>query len=278
MNVCYLYSPALRIDSLLSHCDQIGVRAFVVDLEDSTHVHSKQRAREKVASFDFDPLICRGWEAGIRVNAISTYDGLADLELLRSLAQDQRCVFEFILLPKITHPAEVKLYHTLLESIPLHLKLYPFIETVEAVGNVDGIASVSDGLCFGQADLVAEMFSPNEHYVNLARARLCVASAKYRIPAIDTNSFEIENLEALEVECLAAKNYGFTAKAAIHPKQVAIIDKVFKVSPETLHKYRSIIDTYESSDVGFSVNGDEVIAPPFVAKARRMLEFYNQRG
>lgn len=274
MHVSYLYTPALRVDSLIANRQNLCADAVVVDLEDSIHVNAKAEARARVAELDVSPLTERGVRVGLRINSIATYDGLEDLELLRRLGKQGRHLFEFILVPKVNHATEVKVYRSLLGALPEPPEVYPFIETVEAVENADGIAAVSDGLCFGQADLVAEMYSPNPAYLDYARARLCVAAARYRLQAIDTNSFEIEDMTRFEGECVAAKAHGFTGKAAIHPRQVPAINATFSITAPTIARYRELIDAYHRSSVGFVLVDGEIIAPPFVAKARRMLELY----
>jgi citrate lyase beta subunit len=276
MNVSYLYTPALRMDSLVAHRQGIEASVIVVDLEDSIHFNAKAEAREKIGVFDFSPLTQLGIRLGLRVNTICSFDGLRDLEMLRALCERGDCPFEYVFLPKVNHQNELKVYKSLLNSLKQPPKLYTFIETIEAVENADGIAAASDALCFGQADLVAEMYSPNAAYLDFARARLCVAAAKHHIQAIDTNSFEISDLAYFERECLAAKEYGFTGKAAIHPNQVEAINRIFSVSKETVDCYQGIIDTYLNSETGFALKDGKVIAPPFVAKARMMLKFFEK--
>lgn len=276
MDVSYLYTPALRVDSLVAHADTLQAHMVVVDLEDSTHINAKVQARDKVAAFDFSPLRDRGVKVGVRINAISTCDGVQDLLLVRSLFGDTRTVFSHVFIPKVGHEREVRIYRTLFSTLPVVPSLYSFIETVDGVEHAEGIASVSDALCFGQADLVSEMYSPNDAFINYARARMCVAAAKYNIQAIDTNSFDIKDMVKFEEECVRARGYGFTAKAAIHPDQVPIVNRVFAVSPELITKYESAIAAYMASEAGFLIKDSEVMAPPFIAKARRMLSFYKR--
>ena len=274
MEVSYLYTPALKLDSVVAHSPDLDTDAIVVDLEDSTHPKAKGRAREKVAGFDFEPLRAVGVRLGLRVNSLACFDGLEDLLMLRTLCERGVCPFTYVLLPKVNCGRDVETYRRLFSVLPAPPKLFTFIETVSAVDHVDEIAEASDALCFGQADLVSEMYSPNEAFVNYARARMCIAAAQRRIQAIDTNSFDIRDMVSFEQECMLARSYGFTGKAAIHPDQVAAINKVFRVSTETLVRYEAIINEYNSGDNGFAIHDGEVIAPPFIAKARRMLELY----
>ena len=155
--------------------------------------------------------------------------------------------------------------------------LISFIETVDAVEDADAIASVSDGLCYGHADLEAELYSANQTYLEIAQARLCVAAAKYRIPAIDTSSLEIDDMSVVEAHCTSARSNGFTGKAAIHPRQVPVINRVFVMPAETLADYERTVTDYQQQDSGFRIIDNRVIAPPFVAKARLMIESYRRK-
>jgi citrate lyase beta subunit len=276
MDVSYLYTPALRVDSLVARADTLQAHMVVVDLEDATHINAKAHARDKVAAFDFSPLRDRGVKVGVRINAISTYDGVQDLLLVRSLFADTRTVFSHVFLPKVGHERDVRIYRTLFATLQVVPSLYSFIETVDAVEHAEGIASASDALCFGQADLVSEMYSPNDSFINYARARLCVAAAKYNIQAIDTNSFDIKDMDQFEKECVLARGYGFTAKAVIHPDQVPIVNRIFAVSQELMTKYDTAVAAYMVSKTGFLIKNGQVMAPPFIAKARRMLSFYKK--
>jgi citrate lyase subunit beta/citryl-CoA lyase/(S)-citramalyl-CoA lyase len=276
VNVSYLYTPALRLDSLVAKRQSIKPDVVVVDLEDSVHFNAKGEAREKVRTFDFSPLTELNIKLGLRVNTICCFDGLRDLEMVRELFERGDCPIEYVFLPKVNHPSDLRIYRSLLNTLPRQPKLYTFIETVDAVENADGIAAASDALCFGQADLVAEMYTPNEAFLDLARARLCVAAAKYNLQAIDTNSFEVSDIAQFESECLAARDWGFTGKAAIHPNQVAAINRIFSVSQESVDCYQETIDTYLKSESGFVLKDGKVIAPPFVAKARMMLKFIDK--
>jgi citrate lyase subunit beta/citryl-CoA lyase/(S)-citramalyl-CoA lyase len=274
MNVSYLYVPAARLDRVLANRRQVEANVIVLDVEDSTHLHSKADARAKIADADLAPLTALGLELGIRINALTTFDGVRDLDMLRQVFERGDAKISYVFVPKINGPGDVRIYRSLFSTLPIRPKIVSYIETIDAVENADAIAAVSDAVCFGQADLVAGMYSPNTSYIDYARARMCVAAAKHKLLAIDTSSFEIQDMARFEAECTAAKSYGFTGKAAIHPRQVPGINRIFGVSPETIARYRSTIERYESAEVGFQLDNGDIIAPPFVAKARLMLQLY----
>lgn len=270
---CYFYTPALRIDSVVRSGARAGVRQ-VLDLEDSIPAESKAAARACLATADLSGTGLP--DVMLRLNSIETPDGLADVRMLLDLGGQVGGVpVQAVFAPKIAAGRDVAIYRSLLSSLPNPPEICSLIETVDAVENAFDIAARSDGLCFGQADLVSEMYSPDESFLSHARARLCVAAAKYRLPAIDTNSFELWDAEVIREQSLAAKRCGFTGKAAIHPKQIDVIVETFSIDPAELDGYLRTIKDYESDATGFAVSKDRVLAPPFVAKARRMLALFD---
>ncbi|MFL6129253.1 MAG: HpcH/HpaI aldolase/citrate lyase family protein [Mycobacteriales bacterium] len=271
---CLLYTPALRVDALLrSVPPRTGM--VVLDLEDSIPAHAKGAARDRLASVDLSGSGLPG--VGLRVNSIATPDGLRDVEAVLALGGRVGGVpVQTVFVPKVAGGGDVVVYRSLLSGLPDPVDICSFIETVDAVENAYEIAALSDGLCFGQADLVAEMYAPNESFLGHARARLCVAAAKYGLPAIDTNSFELRDMDVVRAASEAARRCGFTGKAAIHPRQVDPITDAFAVDPAELAGYRRTIREYERNVQGFAVTEDGVLAPPFVLRARRMLRLHDE--
>jgi citrate lyase beta subunit len=274
VNNCYFFVPALKLKSLHDILGKNKIKMVVVDVEDSIHVKEKELALQEISRFDFSLLKEYGVKVGIRINSISTFFGLRDIQFLKSMDDKNNQVFEYIFLPKISSSGDTKIYRDLFQNLKRVPKLISIIETIPAVENVYEIASVSDALCFGKADLVALMYSPNEAYINFAQASICVAAAKNSILAIGTNSFEIQNMDIFERDCLILKQAGFTGMAAIHPNQVEIINKHFSVDVEEIKKLESYIVSYNHLDTGFLIVDGNTIAPPFVLKAKSMIKLY----
>ncbi|MDQ0993875.1 CoA ester lyase [Streptomyces sp. V3I7] len=274
MNVdpCLFYVPASRAANLLKNVPRHSI-ALVLDLEDSVPKHNKPAARDQLRSVDLSGTGLSG--VSMRVNTIETPDGLLDLQLLLELGGEVGGLpVRTVLVPKVAAGRDVAIYRSLLSKLANPPEICSFIETVDAVENAFDIAAASDGLCFGQADLVAEMWAPDEPYLARARSQLCVAASRYGLPAIDTNSFELWDMDVVREQCEAARRCGFTGKAAIHPKQVDAIVDTFSVTPQELDDYRQTIKDYEANEAGFAVSKDRVLAPPFVLKARRMLALH----
>jgi citrate lyase subunit beta/citryl-CoA lyase/(S)-citramalyl-CoA lyase len=270
---CFFYVPASRADALLKNVPRQSA-ALVLDLEDSVPKHAKPAAREQLGRIDLSGTGLAG--VALRVNTIESPDGLLDIQTILALGGEVGGLpVRTVLVPKIAGARDVAIYRSLLSDLDSPPEICSFIETVDAVENAFEIAAVSDGLCFGQADLVAELWSPAEAYLQHARVRMCAAASRYGLPVIDTNSFELWDMAVVRAQCEAAKACGFTGKAAIHPKQVDPIVGTFSVSQEELDDHRQTIKDYESDEVGFAVSKDRVLAPPFVLKARRTLALHD---
>jgi citrate lyase subunit beta/citryl-CoA lyase/(S)-citramalyl-CoA lyase len=266
---CFFYVPASRVDALLKNVPKHSI-ALVLDLEDSVPRHAKPAARERLGHVDLTGTGLSG--VAVRVNTIESPDGLLDIQTILALGGEVGGLpVRTVLVPKIAAGRDVAIYRSLLSELADPPEICSFVETVDAVENAFDIAAASDGLCFGQADLVAELWSPAESYLDHARVRMCAAASRYGLPVIDTNSFELWDVAVIRAQCAAAKACGFTGKAAIHPKQVDPIVETFTVTQEELDGYRQTIKDYESDEVGFAVSKDRVLAPPFVLKARRTL-------
>jgi citrate lyase subunit beta/citryl-CoA lyase/(S)-citramalyl-CoA lyase len=267
-----LYTPALRWETV-AEPGRVQADMLVLDLEDSIHPDRKPEARAMLLQAD---LRRSGLAAlGVRVNSIATRHGLEDMRLL--IDQDGLIggvPLDVVLIPKIAGPDDVRVYRSLLSLLSRPPRVFSFVETLDAVENAFAIAEVSDGLCFGQADLLAELHTDNEFYLDHARARLCAAASRHRRPAVDTNSFELHDMELLRAQCRRSREHGFTGKAAIHPRQLEPIREAFEVGPEELERLRRLVADYDDTPYGFAVEQDRVLAPPFVLRARRLLDLY----
>lgn len=277
MNLSYFITPALGIDALYLYSN-LYQTFIVIDLADSIHLRMKQQAREELARFDFVQLAGR-MRLGVRINPIATIEGLRDIELLYDLFSRGGFPITHVIIPRVKNTDEMLIYDSIFASMPTQPKMIPVIETSEAVENVEQLAVLSDAIMCGDLDLIAGVFSANQRYVDSARTNLCIAAAKRGIVAIDTNSYELEDLHSLETECVLAKAQGFTAKVALHLVQVPVINSVFAVPEGEIARCRGVINEYEAAEGGVVVKqGRLVVAPSVVTKAKRILEFYDHNA
>ncbi|HEV7777060.1 MAG TPA: CoA ester lyase [Luteibacter sp.] len=276
MDVSYLNTSVQRFDPTLPD-PGFGADIVILDLEDSVHAQHKGEAREAFVRLDLSRFANRKPGFGIRINSIKTRNGLLDLcAVIERLRGDGG--LSFIQLPKAESRSELELCRAVLNEAGCKTRLIPIIETPRGVDHVEDISGASDAMMFGRVDMEAAMYRPNSAYINYARARFCVACAGHGIAAIDTAGFriaaDIMDLDRFERECVAGRAEGFTAKAMVHPAQIAVVKRVFTQDEAQFDAWRETIADYARANVGFSVVDGRVVAPPFVAHAHAMLRLY----
>lgn len=282
MDTCYLNTSVLKLDTGL-HDPSFGSGVVIIDLEDAVHVAHKQAARATLAALDLSGPSARAVRFGVRINSLMGLDGLRDLSVLADWVrarhlQSGASPISFVQLPKVESRFELDLCRAALRDLPQMPEVIPIIETPGGVARLDEIAAASDAMMFGRVDMSASMYRANRSWLAYARGAFCVACARYAIPAIDTAGFgnvaDIKDSAAFEADCLDGRAEGFTARAVVHPAQVPVVKRVFAMDPDELRGYRMTIAAYDEADTGFSVSNGNIVAPPFVARARKMLRVY----
>jgi (S)-citramalyl-CoA lyase len=217
-----LFVPGARPDRFAKALDS-GADCVCIDLEDSVPADGKSAARAAALGALGDPRLA------IRLNALSTRDGLADLLAVAEAPVKPRLLF----LPKVEAAAEIAIARSAISDETAGF--VPLIETVKGLDAAGAIA-MEPGVAmvmFGGADFAAELgvalaWEPLLH----ARSRLVMACAGAGVPALDVPFIALDDRDGLHEECARAKALGFAGKAAIHPAQVAVIHDVFRPTAE----------------------------------------------
>ena len=228
-----------------------GADVVIVDLEDSVAPQNKPLARRLA------PDVIRATPRGggslvyVRINDLST--GLADDDLAAVVPARP----DGIMLPKSAGGADVQHLATKLRVAETEnglpdggIRIIPIItETGLATLSTATYPNASPrlaGLTWGAEDLSAAIgarTARDEHgrYTDVfryARTVTILAAAAADVPAIDTVFVDFRDLDRLRAECLEAERDGFTAKMAIHPAQVPVINEVFTPSAEAVEHAR----------------------------------------
>ncbi|MFC5386889.1 HpcH/HpaI aldolase/citrate lyase family protein [Aquamicrobium segne] len=98
-----------------------------------------------------------------------------------------------------------------------------------------GASARLTGLAWGAENLARainaqSIYDASGHYTDvahLARTTILLAASNAGIAAIDAAYPDWHDLEGLEADCIKARRDGFSAKLAIHPAQIPIINAVF---------------------------------------------------
>ncbi len=231
-----------------------GADLVCIDLEDSVAAGGKKDAR--IAALAAIPGSER---LAIRINGLTTRDGLADLLALASADQKPR----FIFIPKVEAAAEMHIAREVIDDADLGL--IPLIETAKGLRLAHEIAAMPGvaAMMFGGGDLSADLsvdlaWDP----LHFARSKFVAACAEASVPAIDVPFIELQNAAGLADETRKAKALGFTAKAAIHPDQIAVIHEIMRPTPAEMTEAEAAEAAYAQAAGGaVRFNGKMLEAP-----------------
>lgn len=262
----WLFTPATKSERFDRAADA-GADALIVDLEDAVAPADKAAARQTALDWMAKPGDGRIVRV-LRINAPATAFGLEDLlALVRSPAEP-----DLILVPKTDSADTLRLIDGLLTEAGKATRLVALIESARGVALAESIAQATprlDALFFGAADLAADLGAEVAWEPLLsARSRVVNAAALAGIAAIDSPFFALADEAGLRAEVTAAVRMGFTAKAAIHPRQIAPINEALTPTPEQVAEARQIL---EENAKGVGVVGGRMIDEAVARKARRVL-------
>jgi citrate lyase beta subunit len=252
---------------------EVGADICTIDLEDSVPERSKEEARRLALPFFMDP----GDRApgaplrAVRINSLRCPDGLRDiLALLDSGARP-----DALFVPKVDSAQDLLILQDLLGERLASVFFLVLIETAAGLSAVEEIAAASPrvrAISFGGADFSAELgISMAWEHLLYARSRIVVAAARAGIAAMDSPYFELDNAEGLREETAKSRAMGFQGRVAVHTKQVPAINAGYAPEPKAVERARRIVAATEEHGGQIAVLDGDMIGPPMVMAARRML-------
>jgi len=272
-------------EAKLGKAARSGADALIVDLEDSVSASAKTRAREVAAAF-LGAADRSGPALLVRVNALGT--GLTDADLEAVLPARPAG----IVLPKPISGEDVALLDAKITAREALFGLPDGGITILAIatetarslfhmGSYRGSSARLAGLAWGGEDLSADLGAetnrqPDGRYAEpyrLARALCLAAAAAAEVQAVDAVYTAFRDETGLRAEAEAARRDGFTAKLAIHPAQVPLINAVFTPRPEEIERARRVLDAFEAAGgAGVTSLDGEMLDEPHRRRAERLLQ------
>ncbi|WP_417769518.1 HpcH/HpaI aldolase/citrate lyase family protein [Stappia sp.] len=263
-----------------------GADVLLVDLEDSVALDAKQAARDITARFlTAQREVASRPRLYVRVNALDTGETDADLAAVMAAMP------EGIMLPKSVSGADVQHLAAKLavqeaeNDIPDTQTRILAVATETAaslfnLGTYQGASPRLEGLTWGAEDLSADIGAlasrtPDGAFsepFRLAR-NLCLFGAVAAGAApIDTVFTNFRDMDGLRAESLQALHDGFTAKMAIHPAQVPVINEVFTPSAAEVEKARAVIKAFAAAGNPGVVGLDgEMLDRPHLRRAEKVI-------
>jgi citrate lyase subunit beta/citryl-CoA lyase len=282
---CYLYVPGNR-ERMLVRAPTVGADALVLDLEDSVPPHEKVAARQQVAEA-IPPLAAQRQRVYVRVNALAT--GLTEDDLTAVVVPG----LEGIALPKVESARDVEHVAQVLGRLererglaPESLQVRALIESPAGLLRAAEIATAPrlTAISLGGEDFLSILgVNRSKSGVELlyARSHIVVAAHAAGVDPIDSVYVDIDDEEGLVEDTKLARQLGFKARSAIHPRQVGPIQAVFTPSREELDWARRVVDAYRQAEAqghaSVAVDG-KMIDIPIVERAQRLLALAERLG
>jgi citrate lyase subunit beta/citryl-CoA lyase/(S)-citramalyl-CoA lyase len=261
---CLLFVPGSRPErfekALAADADQM-----CIDLEDAVPPAEKASACAAVLTFLAKRPASRS-EIGVRINPITTDDGRADLAAFAGSAAKP----DFVMIAKTENAADVSTAAQTLVGLPL----IALLESPTAIFEARAIAKQAglQAMMFGGYDYaVAARVTPRSAGWNWPRAMLAAAAAEAGIGAIDVPSLETNDMSIVARETEEVIAQGFSARAAIHPNQVAVIQDAYLPTAKDAEKAKRIVEGAHAAHGGvFTIDGKMVDRPIELAAQRTL--------
>lgn len=264
---------------------QSGADVLLIDLEDSVSADRKQEARKIAAGFIAEARSQDGPRLFVRVNDLSGDMTEDDLAAVMPAGPDG------IMLPKSNGGSDVAL---LAVKLRVHeamagtedgaTSVLPIItETAAGVFAASTYTAATPrlaGITWGAEDLSAAIGAHATRtddgvytdVFRMARAITILAASNAGVAAVDTVFPNFRDMDLFRKDCLEGERDGFTARMAIHPAQVPVINEVFTPSAEAVEHARSVVSAFEDAgNPGVVAIGGAMYDRPHLARAQRLL-------
>ena len=253
----WLYVPADRPDRV-EKAFASRAHAVIVDLEDGVAPAAKAEARSNLAALLGSP---HEKPVYVRVNA----GVAADLDAVATLAIDG------VIVPKVAVPDDVPpcahRVHCLIESAA-------GVEAAYEIARTPGVAGIS----LGESDLRSETGALEEG-LDWARGRIVNAAVAARLPRPQQSVYpRLNDDEGLARSCRRGRELGHLGRAAIHPEQLAVIERAYLPTEEEAARARATVDRLETALGASTLAGGEFVDAAMLGAARQLVALADRYG
>jgi citrate lyase subunit beta/citryl-CoA lyase/(S)-citramalyl-CoA lyase len=261
-----LFTPAL-VAERSAKATSLDADLALIDIEDSVAQAYKAEARARAVTFFSTPseVPCR---RAVRINNLGSPDGLLDLLALRE------CTYgpDVVMIPKVESPRDAEIAGHLLGN---QVELIVIIETARGLENLPSTLAAQARLSatiFGAADFALSVgTSLDWHSLYHARARLVTATRAAGLHPIDSPWFDVVDTAGLVSAAKRSRDLGYGGMAALHPRQVSIINEAFSPSSTDIEHARRVVDASSSGGRGICLVDGMAVGAPFIEAAHRLL-------
>ncbi len=254
-----LFAPGARLE-LLTKSQGGQADALIFDLEDSVPHNAKDEARRNVGQVLQEGLRKPMF---LRINNPRAGDYQADLAVLAT--QAARVNVMGVILPKAELTSDIEqVGHALTDiesrfGMPLgSLKILPLVETCLGLRNTFDLSSASSRVCgmslasAEQGDFMVDLggrWTPQSLALSYPRSKMVVDARAAGLQwLVDGVFMNLQDLDALRVECQLARELGFVGKMAIHPSQVEVMQQVFSPSESDIAYAHGLLAAFAEAE------------------------------
>ncbi|MEU5277549.1 HpcH/HpaI aldolase/citrate lyase family protein [Streptomyces asoensis] len=270
----WLYVPGDRPETVTKAL-ACGADVVIVDLEDAVAPDRKEYARTATAERLREP---QPVPVHVRVNSLDSPFAAADLRTMAALPG-----VAALRLPKVTSPHQIT---RVADSVPPSdrgaVPLHALLETALGIEHAYAIACAHPslrGIALGEADLRADLGVRADAGLDWSRARVVVAArAAGLAPPPQSVHPDIRDLEGLATSCAHGRTLGFLGRAAIHPRQLPIIEQAYLPTQHELEEAETIVKAAAVDQGAQALPDGRFIDAAVVAAAQRTLSLAARGG
>ncbi|MFF0436534.1 HpcH/HpaI aldolase/citrate lyase family protein [Streptomyces sp. NPDC004327] len=258
----WLYAPGDR-PAVVRRALASGADVVIVDLEDSVAPDRRAYALAATVELLADP---QPVPVHVRVHAPRDIPSLVSLPGLVALR-----------VPKVTHATDIARIVELSAGLPL----YPLLENALAVEHAFAIATAHPsvhGIALGEADLAADLGVREDRGLDWPRGRVVLAARAAALPPpVQSVHPDVHDLDALAAGCARGRAMGFLGRAAIHPRQLPVIERAYLPTPDEIAAAEEVVKAAETEAGALALPDGRFVDAAVVRRARRVLALAARR-
>ncbi|MFJ6630347.1 HpcH/HpaI aldolase/citrate lyase family protein [Streptomyces sp. NPDC091376] len=259
----WLYAPGDRPE-VVGKALSSGADIVIVDLEDAVAPHRKAYALAATTELLASP---QPVPVHVRIHAERDITALAPLPGLSALR-----------IPKVAHATDIQVPAKLAPGT----ELYALLESAGGVEHAYAIATADPavrGIALGEADLRADLGVRNDTGLDWPRSRVVVAARAAGLPPPTQSVYpDIRDLDGLAASCAHGRALGFLGRAAIHPRQLPVIERAYLPSPEEVEAAEEIVKAAATDAGALALPDGRFVDAAVVAAAHRTLSLAGRDG
>ncbi|MEU3845102.1 CoA ester lyase [Streptomyces sp. NPDC028635] len=269
----WLYAPGDR-PRVVAKALGCGADVVVVDLEDAVAPDRKEYARAATAALLADP---QPVPVHVRINALDGPLAEADLRALARLPG-----VAGLRLPKVGGPGQiVRVAERTVAASGRVPPLYALLESALGIEYAHAIATAHGavrGIALGEADLRGDLGIRDDAGLDWPRSRVVVAARAAGLPPPAQSVHpDIRDLDGLAASCAHGRALGFLGRAAIHPRQLPVIERAYLPTAAEIEDAEAVIEAAAARPGAQALPDGRFIDAAAVTAAHRTLDLARRR-